>query len=373
MTVPAITPQELKRRLDAGAVDLLFDLRDEKEFAAWHIEGRTPVESLNISHVDFVGEEEKYLDRLPRGKRIVVVCAHGDSSRYSADILQDRGFDAVSLEGGMDRWSEYYEVHQVPEAPGIHQVYRVSRGCLSHLIVSGGEAAVVDAPRHTGRLLEAAAAAGARVTHVFDTHLQADHLSGVREIAAKTGAVLHLHPADFGDAAYPFRPLADGERIAVGESEIEVIHAPGHTPGSCALLLDGRYLFGGDTIQKASLGRPDLGGRVEEWTPLLFATVFERFSRLGDDVRVLPTHSASARDQDGRGLIELTMAEARRGDLYSRRGYAEFLAYVKASLPVHPERYDEVRRVNLGLLDPDEPRRKELEIGKNLCGMTKHP
>jgi len=371
MAQPAILPHEFKRRLDAGEVDLLFDLRDEKEFAAWHIEGRTPVESLNISHVDFVGEEEKYLDRLPRDKRIVVICAHGDSSRYSAEILQERGFDAVSLEGGMDGWSEYYELHRVSRTPEVHQLYRVSRGCLSHLVVSGGEAAVIDAPRHTDRLLEAAAATGARITHVFDTHLQADHLSGVREIAAKTGAVLHLHPADFGKAAYAFQPLINGERIAVGTSVIEVLHAPGHTPGSCALLIDGNFLCGGDTIQKASLGRPDLGGKVEEWTPLLHATVFERFARLADDILVLPTHAASAREQDEHGLIALTMAEARRGDLYSRRDYADFLAYVKASLPVHPERYDEIRSVNLGLLDPDAARRKELEIGKNLCGMTK--
>jgi rhodanese-related sulfurtransferase len=141
-----ISPEEFKKRLESGEVDLLFDLRNADEFDAWRIEGRRDVHTLNIPQIDFVGEEERHMDRFPRGKKIVTVCAHGDSSRYTAELLQERGFDAVGLQGGMDLWSEFYETHKAASGPDIYQIYRVARGCITHVVVSGGEAAVIDAP-----------------------------------------------------------------------------------------------------------------------------------------------------------------------------------------------------------------------------------
>lgn len=364
-----ISARELKGLLDAQSLQFLFDMRGEAEFAAWRIEGRTPVETLNISTVDFVGEEDKYLDRLPRDRRIVVVCPHGDASRYSAGILRERGFDAVSLAGGMDAWSAFYEVHPVPGLPALQQVHRPARGCLSYLIVSEGVAAVVDAPRHLQTILDAAAAAGARITHIFDTHLQADHISGGPALAARTGATYHLHPEDFSGASFGFRPLADGESVAVGACRIRVLHAPGHTPGSCALLVDDRTLLTGDTLMKSGPGRPDLGGMVEAWTPTLYETLVTRLGALPPATVFLPAHSATIAEQDANGIVSATLAEARTGPRYPRGDVADFLRVVREGLPAHPASYDEIRKVNLGLLDPDEPHRTELEIGKNLCGL----
>ncbi len=364
-----ISPREFKGLLDAQRVPFLFDLRGEAEFAAWRIEGRTPVETLNISTVDFVGEEEKYLDRLPRDRRIFLVCPHGDASLYSAGILRDRGFDAVSLAGGMAAWSSFYEVHPVPGLAALQQVHRPARGCLAHLVVSRGEAAVVDPPRHLQAVLDAVAAAGARITRVFDTHLQADHISGGPALAAQVGAVYHLHAADFSGARFAFQPLADGEEIAVGETRIRVLHAPGHTPGSCALLIDGGALLTGDTLMKSGPGRPDLGGMVEAWTPLLHDTLTRRLGGLPATTVVLPAHSAAIAEQDAAGVVRLTLGEARAVPRFPRGDLASFLRSVREGLPVHPASYDEIRKVNLGLLDPDEPHRAELEVGKNLCGL----
>lgn len=364
-----ISARELKGLLDAQRVQFLFDLRGEAEFAAWRIEGRAPVETLNIPTVDFVGEEEKYLDRLPRDRRIVIVCPHGDASLYSAGILRERGFDAVSLAGGMDAWSVFYEIHPVPGQPLLRQLHRPARGCLAHVIVSGGEAAVVDPPRHLTGIIDAVAASGARITHVFDTHLQADHISGGPALAGQAGAAYHLHPDDFSGARFGFRPLADGDEIVVGDCRIRVLHAPGHTPGSCALLVDDRALLTGDTLMKSGPGRPDLGGMVDAWAPQLHETLTRRLGALPAATLVLPAHSAAIAEQDAAGVVSLALGEARAGASFPRGDAAAFLRVVREGLPVHPASYDEIRQVNLGLLDPDEPHRAELEIGKNLCGL----
>ena len=366
-----LSPEELKRGLDRDEIQFIFDLRNAEDFAGWKIDGRTEIESLNIPQPDFVGEEDRHLDRFPKDRTILTVCAHGDSSKYSAELLRERGFRAVSLEGGMDRWSEFYETRKVRSDPDIYQIYRVARGCITHVLISRGEAVVIDAIRHIDRILELAASHAARITRVLDTHLQADHISGGRAIANRTGAVYHLHAADAEGGKVTHLPFQDGEVIRFGSSALKVIHSPGHTPGSTSLLLDDAILFTGDTIMKTSVGRPDLGGMADAWARLLYDTLFKRFAGLADTVTILPTHAASIREQDGEGLVRTSLGKARgEAELYRLRDFAPFLAYIKANLLENPERYQDIRKVNLGNLDPDEAKRKELEIGKNLCGMA---
>ncbi len=367
-----VSPGELKELLDTGRVDFIFDLRNKDEFEAWRIEGRSDIEELNIPQIRFVGEEERYLDRFPKNRRIAAVCAHGDSSKYSAELLRNKGLSAVSLKGGMDAWSEYYETHKAGDAPVIYQTYRVARGCISYLIASGAEAVVIDATRHADLLIKLADRLRVAVTHVFDTHLQADHISGGRQIASRAGAPYHIHPLDVEGAAYAFEPLRDGGTIRFGDCTLDIIHTPGHTPGSTSLLLNGHFLFTGDTIMKTSIGRPDLGNRAADWSHLLHDTLFAKLSGYADELVVLPTHAASIREQDNNGIVLTTLGAARKGiDLFGIKDPAAFDAYVMSSLPQNPERYQEIRKVNLGLLEPDETKKKELEIGKNLCGMAK--
>jgi glyoxylase-like metal-dependent hydrolase (beta-lactamase superfamily II) len=363
---------ELKGLLDAGRVNFIFDLRNEDEFKAWRIEGRSDIEALNIPQIRFVGEEDSYLDRFPKDRQIMAVCAHGDSSKYSAELLREKGLSAISLAGGMDAWSEFYETHQVNDTPAIYQIYRVARGCISYLIASGEQAVVIDATRHTDLIIQLADRLKVRITHVFDTHLQADHISGGGEIAAANGASYHIHPLDVEGASYDFLPMRDGELIRFGECQIEIVHTPGHTPGSTSLLLNGRFLFTGDTVMKTGIGRPDLGNKAGEWSRLLHDTLFYRLAAFADELVVLPTHAASIREQDDKGIVLTTLGYARSGiELFGIKDAGDFDAYVMSSLPENPERYQEIRKVNLGLLEPGEEKKKELEIGKNLCGMAK--
>jgi len=367
-----LSPEELKKKLDTNQIQFIFDLRNPEDFSGWRIEGKSDIETLNIPQPDFVGEEDSHLHKFPKDRSILAVCAHGDSSKYTAELLREKGFNAVTLEGGMDRWSEFYEMRRIEANTDIYQIYRVARGCMTHVVVSQKEAVVIDAVRHIDQILNLAQSLGVKITHVLDTHLQADHISGGMDIAKKTGAVYHIHPLDAEGATYAYTPLKDGEVIRFGESRLEVIHSPGHTPGSTSFLLDDGILFTGDTIMKTSIGRPDLGGKADTWAKLLYDTLFTRFADLPDSLIIFPTHAASIREQESGGVVSTNLGQARKtSDLYQLRDFDRFLSYIKGSLPEAPERYQEIRKVNLGLIDPDEAKRKELEIGKNLCGMAK--
>jgi glyoxylase-like metal-dependent hydrolase (beta-lactamase superfamily II) len=366
-----ITPAELKKRLDAGTVEFIFDLRAEDEFAGWRIEGRTSVDTMNIPQEDFVGEEEGHLAKFPKDREIVTVCAHGDSAQYSADLLGKHGFKAVGLEGGMDSWSQLYETRTVSESPLIYQIYRVAKGCISHVVISDGEAVVIDAIRHIEHITKIIDDQKATVVAVIDTHLQADHISGGPELVEKYGAPYYISAVDARGAAYTHIHPIHGMEVKVGSCTLQAVHTPGHTPGSTAWLLNGAYLFTGDTVMGTSEGRPDLGGMVDQWARFLWYTLFTKMAWLPDDVTVLPTHAASIREQGEDGVVKFALSRARaEHDAFQIRDKGKFIAHIKSTLPENPERYAEIRKVNLGKVDPDEKKRTELEIGKNLCGMS---
>jgi len=363
---------DFKQKLDQGRIEFLLDLRLENEFEEWRIEGVKPVETLNIPQVDFVGEEEKYFPRLPKDREIFVVCAHGDASRYVAEQLRENGFRAASLEGGMDGWSDFYETHTVNASPEIIQIYRVAKGCITHVVISDGKAVVIDCVRHIDRIKELVAARGAELVGVFDTHLQADHVSGGRFLAEESGADYYINEIDAAGAAYDFLPLQDATQLDFGDCSLRAFHSPGHTPGSVSLLLNDKFLFSGDTIMKSSVGRPDLGGMAKEWSHLLYDTLFVRFKPLSDEIIILPTHTFSINELTSTGIVKLTLGEARSQlELYNIRDEDRFAARIKSLLLDNPPRYQDIRQVNLGLLAADETKMKELEIGHNLCGMAK--
>ncbi|MDD5757715.1 MAG: MBL fold metallo-hydrolase [Desulfobulbaceae bacterium] len=362
---------EFKKKLDRGEISFLLDMRQEEEFASWRIEGGKPVETINIPQIDFVGEEEKYLSQLPKDREIFLVCAHGGASKYEAELLQSKGYQAFSLAGGMVAWSIYYETSRLAGTPLIQQIYRIAKGCITHVVISNGEAVVIDAVRHIEQIRAILTGQGARLKYVFDTHLQADHISGGRELAQAEACPYLICPADAAGAAYPYQPLIDGDEFTFGACSLTALHTPGHTPGSSSLLMNGKILFSGDTIMETTVGRPDLGGKVEEWAKLLYNTIHNRLKPLSDEILILPTHAASVMERDEDGLVKLSLGEARRTlPHFSLIDQADFVSYVKSTLLVNPDRYQEIRKVNLGLLTPDETHLQELEIGKNLCGMA---
>lgn len=170
-------------------------------------------------------------------------------------------------------------------------------GDNSFLLVSGDEAAAIDPQRDVARLLEAAAARGARVRYAIETHVHNDYVSGAAELRQATGAEI-AGPARAG-FGFPFRSLDDGDELAIGDVRLVALATPGHTPEHTSYVLhrDGApvALFSGGSLIVGSAGRTDLLGpeRTEELTRAQYRTM-RRLRELPDQVALLPTHGAGS-------------------------------------------------------------------------------
>lgn len=176
-----------------------------------------------------------------------------------------------------------------------------------------GEALVVDPERDITPYLELAQKEGLRITHVTETHIHADFVSGSRELAVATGATLYL--SNMGDEnwkyQYAHEPnvilVKDGDRWMVGNIKVEVIHTPGHTPEHIALMITDTAgadqpigVFTGDFLFVGDVGRPDLleaaagmMGTAEPGARRQFQTV-QRFKQMPDYLQIWPAHGAGS-------------------------------------------------------------------------------
>ena len=213
-------------------------------------------------------------------------------------------------------------------------------GCLGYLVLDEAtRTAMAIDPRldQVDQFVEALAARGARLTHVLDTHTHADHLSGVRRLAKRTGATMLAHEAS--KLAGPARRLAGGDTFALGAKTVSILDAPGHTPDSLAVLVDG-HLFTGDALFAGGAGRTDFPGGSAE---ALFET-FRTFEALPEQTVVHPGH-----DYVGRPIT--TIGEEKAGNrLLRERDRASFVARLSArSAP--PANMAAILRHNLGEAD----------------------
>ena len=173
-----------------------------------------------------------------------------------------------------------------------------AHGCAAYLFGCGGQGlcAVVDAREsEIDEYIAFASDKGMRITHVFDTHVHADHRSGGPALAARVDAAYCLHRT--ADVRKPFTPLDDGQEIALGNTRIRVWHTPGHTPESVSLVVtDLRrgsapwFVITGDTLFSGAVGRPDLPGHARENAGRLYGSLHEKLLTLPDDVEVYPAH-----------------------------------------------------------------------------------
>lgn len=184
-----------------------------------------------------------------------------------------------------------------------------------------GEAIVIDPKRDVDTYLEIARQNGLRITHVTETHIHADFLSGSRELAALTEADLYLSNEGGTDWQYAFahQGLYDGDVIRVGNLTLEVMHTPGHTPESISFLLTDRpaslqpvMLFTGDFVFVGDIGRPDLlekaaglAGTQDAGARQMYQSL-QRFNALPDHVQVWPGHGAGSACGKALGAVPST-------------------------------------------------------------------
>ena len=170
-------------------------------------------------------------------------------------------------------------------------------GDRSYLAIDGQVALVVDPQRDIDRVLAAAAARGARITHVFETHIHNDYVSGGLAVARVTGAEYHVNAAD--EVAFDRTPVTDGDVVSVGDTmAVQVIATPGHTFTHLSYALQdtatGRMsaVFTGGSLLYGSTGRPDLLGLAHKATlaAAQHASARRLATELPDETPVCPTH-----------------------------------------------------------------------------------
>ena len=317
-----IEASEVARRIaDEDAEDIfVLDVRNEDDYEEWKIPGSTNVPIYDeLLEYDYSGLEN-HLDELPEDKEIAVVCVGGVTSARAAEFLHDHGFDAKSIPNGMNAWGRVHREYDVPSADGIIQIVRPGTGCVSYLAHDGDEAIVVDPTQYIDQYLNIADDRGYNIVGVADTHAHADHVSGARRLAGELDVPYYLHAEDAGELD-EITEIGDGDTISVGDRKLDVLHTPGHTPGSVSFRF-GDALLSGDTLFLRSVGRPDLEdsseAAVREASGLLFDSL-STLTDLSDETVVLPGHFS---DEEVRPLATAL------GDLQAE-STNELLSYVE--------------------------------------------
>ncbi|MCY9006487.1 MBL fold metallo-hydrolase [Peribacillus frigoritolerans] len=374
MTFKQMTAAEVSKKVINKTDLFILDVRNESDFNDWKIEGQN-FEFLNIPYFDLLDGVEEILDQIQANKEILVVCAKEGSSVMVAEMLSEAGLDVFYLMGGMKAWSEHLEPVRIGELTNgaeIYQFVRLGKGCLSYMVVSNGEAAVIDSTRMIDAYLDFADDIGVKITHVLDTHLHADHISGGRRIAEATNAAYWLPPKDAAEVTFEYQPLESGNVITIGHTAIDIqaLYSPGHTIGSTSFVVDQKYLLSGDILFIDSIGRPDLAGLAEDWVGDLRETLYTRYKELSDELIVLPSHFMiiDELNEDGSVAKKLGALFAENHGL-NIADETEFRELVTGNLPPQPNAYQEIRETNMGKIEPDDEKQREMEIGPNRCAV----
>jgi len=308
---------------------------------------------------------------------VAVVCQRGNDSRVIAHYLNRLGVRAASVSGGMNGWMRVAIPRELPPPAGFDRLIQFDRpgkGALAYALVSDREALLVDPPREASVHLATVESAGARVIGVADTHVHADYVSGAPALSRALGIPYHLHPADAvspydgraGRLAYT--ALSGGRTLRVGRGAIRVEHTPGHTQGSVTFRMGDEAALTGDFVFVRSVGRPDLGGRTEEWTPVLWSSLERAKREWPGGMKIHPGHYASASEREADRSVGRRFADLPPINEALRVGTGgEFAAWVTARASAFPEVYRVMKLANLGLVEAGDAELDELEGGRNAC------
>jgi hydroxyacylglutathione hydrolase len=236
----------------------------------------------------------------------------------------------------------------------IQQFFVGGLAHASYLLAGAKTCAVIDPRRDIGVYLDAAKAMGVRITHVLETHLHADFVSGHLDLAEKTGAAVYAPRS--GNCSFKHVPLSEGDRFELEDMEIRVLETPGHTPEHIGYVVvdhsrgeDPAAVFTGDTLFVGDVGRPDLfPGMAKDLASKLFDSL-AKLGRLPDFCEVYPAHGAGS-------LCGRAMAAKRTStigyerkynyafDVKERESFIDLLTHEMPAAPDHFGRCSDINR-----------------------------
>ena len=378
-TLPQMPPQELAERLDRGEALQVLDVRATEKVARGHIAlGPELAFHAQPNSQLFAMPDVKDL-HLDASRPIAVVCNHGNSSKKTTAFLRERGYEAYSVIGGMAAWESVYVARRLaPTASLSHvvQLDRVGKGALSYILVSDGDAVIVDPGRHLERYDAVLTELGATPAAVVDTHVHADYASGAAAAAARWQIPYFLHPDD-AVSPYDSRPgkitnqaLRDGDTIAFGHATLRAVHVPGHTLGSITLIADEGLALTGDFLFVQSIGRPDLAGRSSEWAKLLWQSLERARREWPGELLILPAHYSSETERRAdRAVAARFDVIAATNPVVTIQDEREFLKWIADHQTSFPEAYRTIKEANLGLVELSDADAEVLESGPNQCAV----
>jgi glyoxylase-like metal-dependent hydrolase (beta-lactamase superfamily II) len=351
-----ISPNEVISKLDKL---YLVDVRETYEFSEYQIPG-----SVNIPLNDLF--DQRTLAKIPKDKEIVTICPHGSRAMIASFALARAGIYSSTLEGGLTEWNQVLKsVTVVNEPVQVIQVQKVGKGCLSHIVKSDDEAIVIDPLYPFEKYTEIAKQNGFKITKIFDTHQHADHVSSARDLAKATGAQLYLSKYEGYD--YDANFVGDNDAVSFGKTTLQVIHTPGHTPGSLSFVVDEKYVFTGDILFVESIGRPDLRDKAEEFTEELYQSLHEKLLCLPHYTMVFPTHHGQeVKPADGAFYSTVQQSKNLPWLDISKE---EFIAKVVEKALPRPMNYQKIIAVNKGEVELRTSEVPDLEIGPNRCAV----
>lgn len=239
----------------------------------------------------------------------------------------------------------------------VQQFFVEGLGCASYLVgcESAGLAAVIDPDRDVQKYLAAAQARGLKITHIIETHLHADHISGNTDLAARTGADIYLHAS--AEVEFPHKSVADGDRLQLGKVWMDVLGTPGHTPESITLLVadsarapEPWMAFTGDTLFVGDVGRPDLVGAdaARQLAGQMYDSLFDQLLKQGDSLMIYPGHGAGSLCGKSIGAMRSTTLgfERRFNPALAPCAKADFIRWGVDNLPEQPANVRRIKAMN---------------------------
>jgi hydroxyacylglutathione hydrolase len=255
--------------------------------------------------------------------------------------------------------------------------------CLAHasyMLGSEGVAAVVDPQRDVEIYLAEAQKHNLKIAHIIETHMHADFVSGHQELAARTGARIHMGVQ--AGAIIPHVAMRDGEELRFGRCLLRFLETPGHSVDSVCILVtdldrapEPWAVLTGDTLFIGEVGRPDLspGHTAEELASMLYDSLHEKLLKLPDSVEIYPAHGAGS-------LCGRNISPERHSTIGKERAFnyalrpmsrEAFIALITADLPERPEYFFRDKEINqagapalaevsrLAAFSPEEVKRRQ--------------
>ncbi|MBK8138405.1 MAG: MBL fold metallo-hydrolase [Chloroflexi bacterium] len=241
----------------------------------------------------------------------------------------------------------------------FRQILHPQTGCASYVFGCTGKAklAVVDPHiEHIADYLEVSRQANSPIVAIFETHVQADHISGAARLAALTNAPIYLHES--AQVNFSFTPLRDGDTVGLGNDYVRVLHTPGHSSDSISLVVGDKVrtdvpwmVFTGDTLFVGDVGRPDLHGSANTATLAgqLYDSLFGKLLKLDDMVEVYPSHFAGSvcgRAMSGKPSSTVGF-ERRFNPALQHTDRDSFVEFVQQNQTPAPPEFKVIRQTNI--------------------------